>query len=240
MSSLLKKCLEPEVADFGFPMIENGRIVTGEERHAPPDEEGQMLPPEINHEELFRQKLLELERRTQEIEKEAYGKGFAQGEKDGFEYGQKAVQVVKSQLERLAGSMDALPGKVLQDYRSWLIQSSLKIAKHIVKREVRISPEIVAGTVNALLQEADEHTTLTVYVSPQDMEFMEKRAELTLAANRKHFTLKADKELERGSCRVESAVQLIDASIESQFENLEKHLLGGEGLACASDESDGE
>ncbi len=236
MSNLLKKSLESEVADFGFPMIENGRIVVKEELQAPE----QVQPPEVDPEEVYRQKLLELERRTQEIEKEAYGKGFAQGEKDGFEYGHKAVQVVKSQLERLAGSMDRLPEKVLQDYRSWLVRMSLKIAKHIVKREVRMSPEIVAEMVNALLQEAEEHSTLTVYVSPQDMEFMEKRAELTLSANRKHFTMKADRELGRGSCRVESAVQLIDASLESQFENLEKHLLGNQIPECESGDGDGE
>lgn len=236
MSNLLKKSLESEVADFGFPMIENGRIVVREEFQAPE----QIQPPEVDPEELYRQKLLELERRTQEIEKEAYGKGFAQGEKDGFEYGHKAVQVVKSQLERLAGSMDRLPEKVLQDYRSWLVRMSLKIAKHIVKREVQMSPEIVGEMVNALLQEAEEHSTLTIYVSPQDMEFMEKRAELTLSANRKHFTMKADRELGRGSCRVESAVQLIDASIESQFENLEKHLLGSQAPECESGDGDGE
>lgn len=236
MSNLLKKSLEAEVSDFGFPMIENGRIVVREELQAPE----QMQTPEADPEELYRQKLLELERRTQEIEKEAYGKGFAQGEKDGFEYGHKAVQVVKSQLERLAVSMDSLPEKVLQDYRSWLVGMSLKIAKHIVKREVQMTPEIVADMVNALLQEAEEHATLTVYVSPQDMEFMEKRAELTLSANRKHFTLKADRELGRGSCRVESAVQLIDASIESQFENLEKHLLGRQAPECESGDGDGE
>ena len=47
--------------------------------------------PEIDLEDVFRKKLLELERRGQEIEKEAYGRGFAQGEKDGLEYGRKSA-----------------------------------------------------------------------------------------------------------------------------------------------------
>ena len=169
--------------------------------------------PEKDSEQLYRTKLLELERRTQEIEKEAYGKGFSQGEKDGFEYGQKAVQVIKSQLERIAENMEALPTKVFQDYRDWLIQTSIRIARQIVKREVQVSPEIVADTVKTLLEEAEEHSTLTVYLNPNDLELIEKRARLALLANRKHFALKVDRHLERGGCRVESALQLLDASM---------------------------
>ncbi len=76
---------------------------------------GTTIPePEMNSEELYRRKLLELERRTQEIERDAYSQGFAQGEKDGFDYGQKSVQVIKSQLERIAQNMEALPAKILR------------------------------------------------------------------------------------------------------------------------------
>ena len=148
-----------------------------------PGKDAQTTEPEISSEQLFRTKLLELERQTQEIEKEAYGKGFAQGEKDGFEYGQKAAQVIKTQLERIAGHMEALPAKVLQDYREWLIRASIKIAGQIIKREVQTSPEILADTVKTLLDEAEGHSSLTVYLNPNDLELLEKRADLTLSAN---------------------------------------------------------
>ena len=195
--------------------------------------------PQADSEQLYRTKLLELERRNQEIEKEAYGKGFSQGEKDGFEYGHKAVQVIKSQLERIAQNLEVLPAKVHEDYREWLIRTSIGIARQIVNREVQTSPEIVAGTVNALLEEAEEHNSLTVYLNPSDLELIEKRAETALWVNRKHFALKADRDLERGGCRVESALQLLDASVASQFENVEKYLLGGASQSAAGG-TDGE
>ena len=204
-------------------------------------EENERSPePEKDSEQLYRTKLLELERRNQEIEKEAYGKGFSQGEKDGFEYGQKAVQVIKSQLERIAENMEALPSKVFQDYRDWLIQTSIRIARQIVKREVQVSPEIVADTVKALLEEAEEHSTLTVYLNPNDLELIEKRAETALLANRKRFALKVDRDLERGGCRVESSLQLLDATMATQFENLEKYLLGDGASQSAAGGTDGE
>jgi flagellar assembly protein FliH len=137
-------------------------------------------------------------------------------------------------------NMEALPSKVLQDYRDWLIQSSIRIARQIVKREVQTSPEIVADTVKALLEEAEEHSSLAVYLNPNDLDLIEKKAEMALLVNRKRFALKVDKDLERGGCRVESSLQLLDATIASQFENLEKYLLGGDASQNAAGGTDGQ
>lgn len=235
MSNLLKKNAGTEIAAFGFPVIEHPG-----ERKVVPSVDVELPVPEISCEQIFRTKMLELERRTQEIEKEAYGKGFSQGEKDGFEYGKKATQIVKVQLERLAENMEALPAKVLQDYRDWLIRTSIGIARRIVQREVQTSPEILSGSVKALLEEAEEHSSLTVYLNPNDLELIDKRANLALSENKKHFALKADGDLERGGCRVESALQILDASLATIFENLEKYLLDGVVSPDTAGEADGE
>ncbi len=242
MSNLLKKDPEAEIAVFGFPVIleESGETMTsidsGNDADADSDTEGEQQPsvPEINPEELYRRKLLEIERRTQEIERDAYSQGFTQGEKDGYDYGQKSVQVVSSQLERIVQNMEALPEKIFQDYRDWLIRTSIGIARQIVNREVRLSPEIVADSVKTLVEEAQDHSTLTVYLNPNDLEIVEKRGGLATGPNGKRFSLKADKDLERGGCRVESAIQLLDASLAGLFENLEKKLLQTNGQEVAS------
>ncbi len=239
MSNLLKKNLEPEIAVFGFPLIQEDQS-DGETIEPIEPEEEQVPEPQISSEELHRRKLLELERHTQQIERDAYSQGFAQGEKDGFDFGQKSVQVVKSQLERIAQNMEALPAKILQDYRNWLIQTSISIARQLVNRELRTSPEIVADTVRTLMEEAEAHGVLTVYLNPNDLEIVEKRADLTLGADGKHIALKADRDLERGGCRVESEVQLLDASIARLFENLEKKLLGAASSRNATGETGGD
>jgi flagellar assembly protein FliH len=237
LSNLLKKDLDPQIAVFGFPIIQEdsggAMILPGADAENAQGtsidatgQEEEASGPEMNAEELYRRKLLEIERRTQEIERDAYSQGFAQGEKDGLDYGQKSVQVVRSQLERMVQNMEALPEKVLQDYRDWLIRTSIGIARQIVKREIQISPEIVADTVRALIEEARDHSTLTVFLNANDLDIAEKKGCLTPGANGKHFILKADKDLERGGCRIESDIQLLDASIASLFENLENKLLG--------------
>jgi flagellar assembly protein FliH len=229
LSSLLKKEADAGVTVFGFPVIQHqeNQMMNQPLRDESIESEVEDSEPEevqIDVEEVFRKRLLELERRGQEIEKEAYGKGFAQGERDGLEYGQKSVQIVKAQLEGIAKNLEELPGKIQMDYRNWLVQTSIRLARQIVQQELRMSPEVVADTVGDLLAEAEESSTMTVYLNPQDIEFIEKRADLDLKANGKHFTVKSDRNLERGGCRLESDIQLLDASIETRFNNLEKLL----------------
>jgi flagellar assembly protein FliH len=221
LSNLLKKSLDPDIASFGFPVIQMDSDPSLGLLHL----EEQPTADEISSEELYRRKLLEIERRTQEIEREAYNQGFAQGEKDGLDYGQKSLQVIVAQIERTLRNMQALPAKILQDYRDWLIRKSIAIARQIVNREIQTSPEIVADTVKALIEEVEEHPTLTVYLNPNDLELLEKRAGLTPEPDGKYFALKEDKDLDRGGCRIESAIQLLDASMGGLFENLEKRLL---------------
>lgn len=240
MSNLLKNQPDEAVATFGFPLIENGRGVPKAADGGLSEADRLDSEPEPSPEEIYRRKLLELERRTQEIERDAYAKGFAQGERDGLEYGQKTIHVIKTQLERIAANLENIPAHIYKDYRNWFIITCLKAARRVVRGELAASPGNIARVVNSLLDEAEEHSTLTLYLHPLDIEFMEKRAELVLGTNGKHLEIKADADLERGGCRIESDIQLLDASIDSQFEVLEAHLLKEIGPAePAGTSSDG-
>ncbi|MGC9195128.1 MAG: FliH/SctL family protein [Syntrophobacteraceae bacterium] len=226
MSNLLKNNAD-RVTTFGFPVIPRGDETQEPVRasESNPSESAQQAEQDLG--ELYRRKLLEIERRSQEIERDAYSKGFEQGEKDGLDYGQKSIQVLSSQMERLARKLEALPEKVLQDYRDWLLRASIGIARQIVGREIQMSPDIVTDLVRELLEEAQQHGTLTVYLNPSDLEIVQNKVGLTPQALGKNFVLKTDRELERGGCRLESSIQLFDGSIAARFENLEKELLDG-------------
>jgi flagellar assembly protein FliH len=174
--------------------------------------------------------LLDAERKAQELEEQAYRKGYEQGQKDGFEVGQRSMSIVKEHLEGLLPELQALPEMLLTQYRDWLIDTCLNISRRIVRSELGTESSHLSRLIDALLREAVEGHMLTVYVHPDDLDLLEKHIDLKLLAERsgRNFSLKADVKLDRGGCRLESDMQLIDASIEKQFSLIEQTLRNDE------------
>lgn len=189
-------------------------------------------------EETIRNRLFEVERRADELEKEAYEKGYAQGEKDGAEYGRKSMQVVQEHMEELLGSLETLPQRVFSDYRDWMVDTVLAVSRKIVRKELETSREALVHMMEAVLGEAEEHQGMTLSLNPRDIEMIEKHTDLKDWPRQtgRSFTLKADENIERGGCRVESDIQIVDATLDTQFALLEKALRGEESAGDAGDE----
>jgi flagellar assembly protein FliH len=202
-----------------------------EARNAAPESDA---PAEI--ETTIQNRLLDAERKAQELEEEAYRKGYAQGQKDGFEVGQKSMAIVKEHLEDLFNGLQRLPEKLLEDYREWIISSCLGMARHVARRELAGDSQQLVQLIDALLREAEENHALTLHVNPNDLDLLEKNVDLLhlSSSSGRTFHLKADPRLERGGCRLESDIQLLDASIEKQFELLEQSLRNQESTTDAS------
>lgn len=177
--------------------------------------------------------LLNAERKAQELEEEAYRKGYEQGQKDGFEVGQRSMAIVKEHLERLLDTLQGTPETILKEYRDWLIEMCLTLSRHIVRRELTMDRTQLAQLIETLLQEAAEEHTLTVKVHPDDLALLEQHLDLSNLAERtgRTFALRADTQIERGGCRMESDIQVFDASIEKQFSFIEQALRNDEPVA---------
>lgn len=163
--------------------------------------------------------LLEAERRAAELEEEGYRKGFEQGQKDGFEYGQKSMAIVKDHLERFCRDLEKMPQQILGHYRNWLVETSLSIARHIIRREVKGDLTHLSNLIDELLAQAHERHNLSLWVHPDDFELLKNHTSiLELSSSQgRQLSLRADPGMERGGCRLESDLEVLDASIEKQF-----------------------
>ncbi|SMC19226.1 flagellar assembly protein FliH [Desulfacinum hydrothermale DSM 13146] len=202
-----------------------------EETHEPQGHEAS--PPEVDPleelEETVRRQLLEAERRAQEIERDAYQKGYEQGQKDGFEFGAKSLRVVQEQMEALLQNMEILPSQIQQDYRQWLIRTSLSLAKIIVGREVRMDPSLLADLVDECLESMDRSHEITLILHPKDKKLLETHGVLAgWQAGQQEaggvLQIRTDPDMERGGCRLISAIQEIDATLETRWRDLEARL----------------
>jgi flagellar assembly protein FliH len=186
-----------------------------------------------NQEISLRDMLLDAERKAQEVEEQAYRKGYEQGQKDGFEVGQRSMAIVKEHLEKLFQELQGSSETIIGRYRDWLIEMCLSISRRIVRRELATDTDQLIQLIDTVLREAAEEHTLTVDVHPDDLDLLEKHLDLKALAERsgRAFFLKADGQLERGGCRVESDIQLFDASIEKQFRFIEQAIRNDEPIS---------
>jgi flagellar assembly protein FliH len=174
-------------------------------------------------EATIQNRLLDAERKAQELEEEAYRKGYAQGQKDGFEIGQKSMAIVRDHLEKLLYGLAGFPGQLFAEYREWSINTCLEISRHVVRRELAGDIEPLIQLIDSLLKQAEAGYSLAIHINPNDLDLLEKQLDFQqfIAALERTLHFKADPQLERGGCRMETDIQLLDASIEQQFTLIE-------------------
>jgi flagellar assembly protein FliH len=225
-----------EVMPFGFAKVDrqdrkhSARLAHSFGRLA----ETQTMPDPLQDVETkIRKLLLDAERKAQALEEQAYRKGYEQGQKDGFQFGQRSMAIVKEHLETLLPELQGLTETLLTQYRDWLIDTCLSVSLRIVRRELATDSSHLSQFIDTLLREAVDGHMLTVYVHPDDLDLLEKHVDLKLLAERsgRNFSLKADVQLDRGGCRLESDMQLLDASIEKQFNFIEQALRNHEPVS---------
>lgn len=207
------------------------------EPEEPPEPE---VDPLEELEETIRSRLLEAERHAQELEKEAYEKGYAQGQKDGVEYGRKSMKIVQDHLEQVLSGLQEMPETILGDYRNWLLASCLSVLREIVPRTMQIHPQALLHLIDGLLEEAAGEQMLTIHLNPADLDLLEKNTDLKerMQSAERRFTVKADPGMKRGGCRAENDIQLLDATTETQIALFEEALRGHEPDSQNSDPSD--
>ncbi len=184
-------------------------------------------------EEVIRRRLQEAERRAEELEREAYQKGYEQGRKDGYAFGSSSIEKIRERLESVASSLETLPAQVLRDYRQWLIEAALTLARHLVHAAVAVDPSVVESLVDEILDQMDRSQTITIVLHPKDRDLLQKHRilERWLAApadGAGAVRIALDPHISRGGCRVHSALQEIDALLETRLKNLRETLFAHE------------
>jgi len=238
MSRIIKAQQSNEVSPFDFHEIGGDSPSKGpdggaseESRESAEEAEGDpRIPPEVlaELEETIRVRTLEAERRAQELEKEAYEKAYAQGLKEGTEYGRKSMEVTRKQLERAIRGFEGIRERILEDHRQWLVESALALAKLVVGRELELHSAPLLALVEEALARAREHHSLTLHLHPKDLRLIQEETSWEALKEKveKTFVLRSDEHLERGGFRLESDLQLIEGNLNDRFRELEEQLRG--------------
>lgn len=167
-------------------------------------------------------RMRQAEERAAYLEQEAYDKGFAQGEKDGFELGRKRAENIVSDMKRLFEDLTGLKGKLAKSYEQELLAMVLAIARKVIHLETLKDETLIERTVASALRLAADRSEVSLRINPKDVELMEKVKPGVFARFKdlKGLALSPDPSLTRGGCMLESPCGDVDGRIETQLEHI--------------------
>jgi flagellar assembly protein FliH len=179
-----------------------------------------------------------LEEKLARVEKEAYEKGFMQGQKDGLALEQKQLEEQKHQMESLFTSLGRLKEMIYRESEGELLKLSLLLAKKIIKEEVRTDPKMIERTLRSAMTNLVDKSRMKVSVNPEDGEEIRNLIpELTAKLPGGRFTIVEDNTIQRGGCILETGFGKVNATIDDQCQILEKEIENA--FRGQSGESDG-
>lgn len=170
----------------------------------------------------------DLQAKLAALERDAFTKGYAQGERAGVEAAELRADGV---LRKLGDTLEELAGlrrHLLQQSERQLVQLALALARRIVNREVMVDEELAGALARIALERLGEAGPATVHLNPDD--FAKAAARHAERWKLAHVTVIADPTVARGGCLVESPFGFVDASIDAQFEELAHALLDDTGV----------
>jgi flagellar assembly protein FliH len=162
-----------------------------------------------------------------EVSRQAYQEGFAQGSAQGFAEGkaQGLKETEKSRTE--AQELIYLAQRAVEEEFSRvdysLLHLAIKIAERILHSSLDLHPEFLLQRIRALTLLPQERQGWRLHVSPQDAEWL-----MVLPLGEQlDIPLLRDESLKPGECYLECLEGIFDARLEAQLDRFEQ-LLGEE------------
>lgn len=160
------------------------------------------------------------------IEKEAYEKGFSQGERDGLEFGRRRAEIFLQQFKNLLEELDKTIKIFYKQCEDDLIYLMFTILRKILHNELFLNENVVIETLKETLKLVVDRQKIIVHLNPVDFQY------LTSPTVGIHFLkddfegvkLLEDPNITRGGCVIETSFGDIDATIESQLKKVETFL----------------
>jgi flagellar assembly protein FliH len=165
---------------------------------------------------------------TAEIEREAFMKGYANGERAGAEAAAKRGEAMLRRLAQTLDDLATLRGEMIRKTERQLVDLALAMTRRILHREVTLDRELLVTMARVAIDRLGERSSATIRLHPDD--FAAVLAGRDGAAD-PGLNVVADPNVSHGGCRVESDFGIIDVGVDAQLAELATALLGDEPVA---------
>jgi flagellar assembly protein FliH len=160
------------------------------------------------------------------LEREAYEKGFAQGEKDGLELGAAKALKVAENIENLLNEIGCLRTDIIKWHEKDIIGLICAVAEKVVHQQVALSGTTSRETVIKAIQLATEKRSVLLRINPEEFDYIEQlKPELFKRFNElTSIEVVSSQSVKRGGCFLETQYGDVDARVETQMEMIRQCL----------------
>ena len=167
-------------------------------------------------EEDFKTKIARLER-------EAYEKGFAQGQRDGLDLEKSKMEEMGRQYEALMAEIRDLKVQIFHDSEREMLRLIELIVRKIIGEEIKTGEEAIKHSIRSAVKFLTDKRKVRIIINPEDMEEVKKMlpdlARLTKGGN---FQLTEDPSVGKGGCMLETGFGRVNATIDDQLDEIIK------------------
>lgn len=153
------------------------------------------------------------------IQEQARQEGHAAGRAEGYAQGQREAALEAARLRSLADAFSTEVGKADETISRQVLDLAVDLAHAMLKTALAVQPERVIPIVKEAVRYLPVlHQPALLFLNPADAELVKDRIGDELAKT--GWQLADDAGLERGSCRVETASNQIDATLPTRWQRL--------------------
>jgi flagellar assembly protein FliH len=172
--------------------------------------------PAVSEEEIAAIRQQAHDEAYEEGMKIGHAAGYAAGARGAYEAGMEENTVVLQQLKEIAVSFTTQVAASGEAIAPQLLDLALDIAKAMLKTALPIRPELVLPVVNATMHALPGlQLPATLSLHPADAALVREHIGEDLSAN--GWLIAETEDIERGSCRVDNAVNQIDGSSATRW-----------------------
>jgi flagellar assembly protein FliH len=169
-----------------------------------------------------REKLAHLQQQYEQRAREAHAAGMREGEAAGRQRAGAELQPVIDRLARSIDEIGNLRARLRAEAEADLVRLSLAIARRVLRRELAIDPEALHGLILGALEKLSGQEISRVRVHPGHAALITESLRRSSASDKVQVIPDASREL--GTVVFETQRGNLDASVESQLQEIERGL----------------
>ena len=165
------------------------------------------------------------------LEREAFARGFEQGERAGAEAAGERTEAMLRRLMETLEELQTLRAEMIRQTERQMVQLALAMARRVVHREVSIDQDLLIAMARVAIDRLGESAQVKVRLNPDDYEAAGAHRVAQMAGS--NVLVLADAHVSRGGCRVESDMGVADIGVDAQLQEIARALLGDDVMQGA-------